>query len=141
MEKPRDTRFLIIVLLIVIAVAVVIFLSPETFGPDVAGGTGTLTGNVSIGPLCPVEPCMVSPDRLAAAYAARTIVVSDTGGSVIATTAPDPYDGYSFRLKPGIYIVDIRHSGIDRSPDLPETVTIRAGETVTLDIAIDTGIR
>jgi hypothetical protein len=62
-------------------------------------------------------------------------------GSVIATTAPVPYDGYSFRLKPGIYIVDIRHSGIDRSPDLPETVTIRAGETVTLDISIDTGIR
>ena len=141
MEKPRDTRFLIIVLLIVIAVAVVIFLSPETSGPDVAGGTGTLTGNVSIGPLCPVEPCMVSPDRLAAAYAARTLVVSDPGGSVIATTVPDPYDGYSFRLKPGIYIIDIRHQGIDRSPDLPETVTISAGETVTLDITIDTGIR
>jgi hypothetical protein len=78
MEKPGLKRFLIIVLLIVIAVAVAIVMSPKTFGPDVAGGTGTLTGNVSIGPLCPVEPCMVPPDRLAAAYAARTIVVSDT---------------------------------------------------------------
>ena len=39
------------------------------------------------------------------------------------------------------YIVDIRHAGIDRSPDLPETVTIRAEETVTLDISIDTGKR
>jgi hypothetical protein len=141
MDMPGDKRLLIIILLIVIAVAVAIVLSPKTLGPDVAGGTGTLTGNVSIGPLCPVEPCMVPPDRLTAAYAARTIVVSDTGGSVIATTAPDPYDGYSFRLKPGIYIIDIRHQGIDRSPDLPETVTISAGETVTLDITIDTGIR
>ena len=78
MEKPGLKHFLIIVLLLVIAVAVVIVLSPKIFGPDVAGGTGTLTGNVSNGPLCPVEPCMVPPDRLAAAYAARTIVVSDT---------------------------------------------------------------
>ena len=78
MEKPGLKRFLIIVLLIVIAVTVAIVLSPKTFGPDVAGGTGTLIGNVSLGPLCPVKPCMVPPDRLAAAYAARTIVVSDT---------------------------------------------------------------
>jgi hypothetical protein len=60
---------------------------------------------------------------------------------VNAKKAPDPYDGYSFRLKPGIYIVDIHHVGIDRSPDMPETVTIHAGETVTLDISIDTGMR
>ena len=78
MEKPGLKRFLIIVLLIVIAVTVAIVLSPKTFGPDVAGGTGTLTGNVFLGPLCPVEPCMVPPDRLAAANAARTIVVSNT---------------------------------------------------------------
>jgi hypothetical protein len=141
MEKPGLKRILIIVLLIVIAVAVGIVMSPKTLGPDVADGTETLTGNVSIGPLCPVEPCMVPPDRLTAAYAARTIIVSDTGGSMIATTAPDPYDGYSFILKPGMYVVDIRPLGIDQSPDLPENVTIHAGETVTLDISVDTGIR
>ena len=54
---------------------------------------------------------------------------------------PDPYTGYSFVLKPGTYVVDIRNQGIDRSQELPKTVTIREGETIRLDISIDTGIR
>jgi hypothetical protein len=31
--------------------------------------------------------------------------------------------------------------GIDRSKNLPQTVTISAGQTIRLDISIDTGIR
>ena len=141
MSKPGINRSLFIVVLIIIIVAVAIILSTNTSAPGSGSDKGTLTGNVTIGPLCPVEPCTVPPDRLNAAYAARTIVVSNTGGAVIATAVPDPYDGYSFKLKPGIYVVDIQHKGIDRSPDLPETITILAGETVRLDISIDTGIR
>ena len=57
-------------------------------------GTGTLTGNVSIGPLCPVEPCTVSHDRLVAAYAARPITISTTTGSVVTTVTADPETGY-----------------------------------------------
>jgi len=141
MPKPGLDRSLFIVLLIAITVVVAIVLSTTTTAPGSGGGTGTLTGNVTIGPLCPVEPCTVTPDRLAAAYAARTIVVSIPGGAVIVEAVPDPYTGYSFVLKPGTYVVDIRHQGINRSPELPITVTIRAGETVRLDISIDTGIR
>ena len=63
------------------------------------------------------------------------------GGAVIAEVVPDPYTGYSFILKPGTYVVDFRHQGIDRSQELPKTVTIREGETMRLDISIDTGIR
>ena len=141
MSKPGLDRSLFIVILITITVAVAIVLSTNTTAPGSGGGTGTLTGNVTIGPLCPVEPCTVIPDRLTAAYAARTIVVSIQGGAVIAEAVPDPNTGYSFILKPGTYVVDIKHQGIDRSPELPKTVTIRAGETIRLDIAIDTGIQ
>jgi hypothetical protein len=49
--------------------------------------------------------------------------------------------GYSAELEAGQYIVDINHMGIDRSPDVPKTVTIDPGQTVTLDIGIDTGLR
>lgn len=125
MPATSPGRLLIIFFLIVITVAVAIVLNTNTALPVPGGGTGTLTGNVSIGPLCPVEPCMIDPDRLAAAYAARTIVVSLSGGGVIVETVPDPHSGYSIALKPGTYSVDIRHQGIDRSPDLPKTVTIR----------------
>lgn len=104
-------------------------------------GTGTLTGNVTLGPLCPVEPCTVSHDRLVAAYAAHPITVSTPAGTTAATVIADPATGYSVALEPGIYVVDIPHQGIGGSRELPATVTIRYGETVRLDISIDTGIR
>lgn len=104
-------------------------------------GTGTLTGNVSIGPLCPVEPCTVSNDRLVAAYADRPITISTPAGTAVATVIADPKTGYVVSLKPGTYVIDIRHQGIGGSPELPATVTIQSGETVRLDISIDTGIR
>jgi len=141
MQKPGLDRSLLIVILIAIAVAVAIVMSITTTAPGSGGGTGTLAGTVTIGPLCPVEPCTVTPDQLAAAYAARTIVVSIPGGAVIAEAVPDPYTGYSFILKPRTYVVDIRHQGIDRSQELPKTVTVHTGETIRLDISIDTGIR
>ncbi len=104
-------------------------------------GTGTLTGNVTIGPLCPAGPCPLPHDRLVAAYAARPITISTPGGPVIASVIADPETGYTVALKPGKYIIDISHQGIGGSRELPETVTIRRGETVRLNITIDTGIR
>jgi len=103
--------------------------------------TGRLTGNVSVGPLCPVEPCTVSHDRLIAAYAARPITVTTSAGTLVATITANPETGYSVSLKPGTYVVDIQHQGPGGSRDLPATVTLCRGETVRLDISIDTGIR
>lgn len=102
---------------------------------------GTLTGNVSIGPLCPVEPCSVPHERLVAAYAARPISISTPGGTVVTTVIADPETGYSVALKPGTYVIDIPHQGIGGSAELPATVTLMSGETLRLDISIDTGIR
>lgn len=140
MFRPGPDRSLFIIFLIISIIAVAIVLSTKISDSDSGGGKGTLTGNVTIGPLCPVEPCTVNPGQLAAAYAARLIVVSIPGTGIIAETVPDPFTGYSFSLKPGTYVVDIRHQGIDRSPELPKTVSIRAGETVRLNISIDTRI-
>ncbi len=42
--------------------------------------TGRFMGTVSVGPLCTVEPCTVSHDRLIAAYAARPITVTTSAG-------------------------------------------------------------
>jgi hypothetical protein len=136
METGR-TVFILVLVIITIAVAVAL-----NGGSLPAGaGTGTLTGNVSIGPLCPVEPCTVPHDRLVTAYAARPISISTPVGTVVTTVTADPDTGYSVALKPGTYVIDIRHQGIGGSKDLPATVTLRGGETVRLDISIDTGIR
>src|SRR5512145_2508366 len=129
---PRSLFILITVIAAIIAASGC--LRPET-------GTGTLTGTVSIGPLCPVEPCTISRDQLDAAYEARPITISTSGGSVVTTVTASPDTGYSVTLEPGTYIVDIPHQGIGGSPELPATVSIHSGETVRLDISIDTGIR
>jgi hypothetical protein len=103
---------------------------------------GTLQGQVTVGPLCPVErpdqPCLPTPET----YAARKVVVLAPDGVTVVATVPLNGTGYyRVNLEPGSYVVDINHAGIDRSPDVPRTLTIRAGETITLDIAIDTWIR
>ena len=107
-----------------------------------ASPKGTLQGQVTIGPICPVErpdqPCNPTPE----AYAARKVVIlSSEGGSLIATVSLNQTGYYRVDLDPGTYVVDINRGGIDRSPDVPRTITLADGETVTLDIDIDTGIR
>jgi len=107
-----------------------------------AGPRGTLQGQVTIGPICPVErpdqPCTPTPE----AYAARKVLVlSADGATLIATVSLNQTGYYRVELEPGTYVVDINRVGIDRSPDVPRTITLAAGETYTLDIDIDTGIR
>ncbi|MDD1652063.1 MAG: carboxypeptidase-like regulatory domain-containing protein [Methanomicrobiales archaeon] len=111
-----------------------------TGGPGT--GKATLQGQVTIGPLCPVErpdrPCLPTPET----YVARKVVVFRPDGATVVTTVPLNQTGYyRVNLDPGTYVVDINHAGIDRSPDVPRTVILDRGETVTLDIAIDTGLR
>jgi hypothetical protein len=113
------------------------------------GGSGTgnlapgvLEGTVSIGPLCPVEPCQISPEQLAAVYAARKVIVYNADrSSVIKELSLDQSGKYMTELPQGQYIVDINHVGIDRSAQVPTTVIIESGKTTTLDISIDTGLR
>jgi len=44
-------------------------------------------------------------------------------------------------LLPGTYRVELQRRSIDNSKDLPQTVSIAAGQTTRLDLSIDTGIR
>ena len=80
-----------------------------------ANTTGTLNGKVSIGPLCPVEPCTIPHDRLVAAYAARPITISTPDGIVVTTVTADPESGYTVALKQGTYIVTLQKQGIGES--------------------------
>jgi len=134
------SRSLLIIVLVILTIVVATELNTV---PPLTGGNanGTLAGNVSIGPLCPVEPCSISHDQIVAAYTARPLLITTPGGTLVGTVTADPYTGYSISLRPGTYVVDIRMQGIGGSGDLPKTVTLHAGETVRLDIDIDTGIR
>jgi hypothetical protein len=110
--------------------------------PDNRSKIGILEGQVSIGPLCPVEPCDIPEDQKAEAYAERTIVIYDEKQqNIIAEIKPDSNGSFKIELQEGKYTVDLKPLGIDRSPDVPATITITAGGTVPIKIDIDTGMR
>lgn len=103
---------------------------------------GTLRGHVTIGPLQPVEHQGVpTPTPSPEVYAARKVIVTPKSGSPAQTVTIGPDGNYLIALPPGTYVVDINHTGVDHSSDVPKTVQITAGAVITLDISIDTGIR
>jgi hypothetical protein len=103
---------------------------------------GTLEGEVTIGPLTPVQTIGTQPPVPCQVYEARKILVYDSGKTNLLQQVDIDCTGhYSAELQPGSYTVDINHNGIDRSFDVPKPVQIKSGETVTLNISIDTGIR
>ena len=105
-------------------------------------GTGVLEGKVTIGPLRPVEKPGETPTVPPEVYAARKIMVYDRNHQTLVKQVDINDQGYyRIELAPGIYTIDINHVGIDRSPDVPKQIEIKAGQTIRLDIDIDTGIR
>jgi hypothetical protein len=104
--------------------------------------TGILEGNVTIGPICPVErpgiPCPVPCE----AYQARKILIYDKSGTkLLQQVNIDCAGHYRVELKAGEYTVDVNHVGIGHVTNVPKKIEIKAGKTIELNIDIDTGIR
>jgi len=114
---------------------------------------GTIQGKVTIGPLCPVEPCNLPPEEIAQVYLARKVIIYEQATKIKVTERILNEDGeYSISLKPGGYIVDISDAKGDELPldlakrprlgnAIPREVELKAGEKVVVDFDIDTGIR
>lgn len=128
----RMTRIVLVVVLLAA------FLLGGCVGPK---GAGFLEGVVTIGPIWPVET-PDSPPIPPEVYEARKVMVYDESGDKLVERVNLSLDGhYRVELKTGVYTVDINYVGIDSSADVPARVEIRPGETVVLNIDIDTGIR
>jgi hypothetical protein len=126
-----------------IRVAPVLFLALALLFACGASQPGTLAGRVTVGPLSPVAQAGVpEPTPGPVVFAERKVVIlNETGEREVATVDIGPDGAYSVALQPGAYTIDINHLGVDIAKGLPALVEIRAGETTTLDIDIDTGIR
>ena len=110
--------------------------TPTPEPPDKA--EGILTGRVTIGPLCPVEPCAnPAPD----VYSSRELLLTRDGEAPVVLPLAD--DGSFQALIPtGIYSVELSDCVfLGCGLSLPVVVTVTDGETATLAIDIDTGIR
>lgn len=101
----------------------------------------TIQGTVTAGPTCPVEnvenPC---PPK---AIADREVDLQRQDGSTVATTTTDSAGHYRFSTDAGSYVVHVRivQGEVGLRQITVGNVTAAAGQTVTLDISLDTGIR
>lgn len=106
----------------------------------VSQSKGTVTGKVTIGPICPVErvdePCVIPPET----YTSRKVIVYGPTESVkVSETTLNPDGSYTLSLTPGNYWLQIAPAGI--GPGEKKPVSIKANKTTTLDFNVDTGIR
>jgi len=112
--------------------------------PDVPE-KGVLQGTVTIGPIWPVVPPGGNPPIPPEVYGARKIMVFDEDGATLIEEVdiiPDGDHGtYRVELPPGEYVVDINRLGVDHSDEVPAVIELGPGQTVELNIDIDTGIR
>jgi len=119
---------------------------------DMNEAEGIMRGKVTIGPLCPVEPCDLPPEQVARIYEARKVFVYEKATEAKVTEANLRGNGeFSFSLKQGTYIVDISDAEGNELPldsvlrpignALPQEVEVKPYEEVIVNFDIDTGIR
>jgi hypothetical protein len=135
-----DRKTLVLIFLPAALLACSIFAAPEIIPSP---PSGILEGKVTIGPLQPVERVgQPTPTPAPEVFTSRSLNIFRQDGKTLVTSLHFNPDGtYRVSLPAGTYVVDIPHSGIGFARPLPKTITIHSGETIQLDIDIDTGIR
>lgn len=101
---------------------------------------GKLHGHILAGPVCPVErldnPCPPPP------VVGRAVYVKDQQSGNILYSLTTDANGYFFAdLPQGNYLVEVAKQGISSNKSGPHQITIASGQTVNLEILVDTGIR
>ena len=107
------------------------------------GTLGTITGSVSIGPLCPVETippdpaCQPTPET----FAGLLVLVTTTRQQVVREVAVDGQGRFAVRLPAGRYVVTTNRDGLGVGGTVPVQVDLAAGEVEEIRVEVDTGIR
>ncbi len=126
----------------IIIISLFILVLSGCFKENRGPATGVLYGKVNVSPLCPVEPCNLSPSELKIFYGNRKIIVYELDTTtVVARFQLGIESAYQFVLDTGDYILDINYYENDISPDVPSKVTVAAGLTYILNIDLDTNIQ
>jgi hypothetical protein len=103
------------------------------------GPTGLLEGKVTLGPITPVEAVGGPPNTRP--YAA-TVDVETPAGDVVKTVTSGNDGTFSLRLAAGSYrLVPRSPQGQSFPHAAPANTTVVAGQTTTVEIAYDSGIR
>lgn len=106
----------------------------------VAPATGTISGRVTIAPLCPVEPCWYQSYN---PYIGRTVIMTPQSATGTVVYASLSYDGSFYRTVPaGTYSITLSPcSEMGCRTALPKTAIVPPNGAVQVTIDIDTGLR
>lgn len=135
---------------ILVIILLTILLASISIGPGCQNEQvipGTLEGTVTIGPIWPVErPGEKQPVSPQVFESRKVVIYNESKRKVLKEVdliqiGQSAQASYNVQLKPGKYIVDINRGGIDNSSEVPKKIEIESGQTVIVDIDIDTGIR
>jgi hypothetical protein len=107
--------------------------------PSDSGALGTVSGSVLAGPTCPVQtdasPCPDVP-------LSGEVVQLVAGDTVVASATSDAQGAFTLQAEPGDYQLMWAPEGdVGIRFAKPVGVSVVAGETVTADLLVDTGIR
>jgi hypothetical protein len=111
-------------------------------GSDIA--PGYVEGNLKIFSLKEVELAGTGPSKVASAgnYSDYPLVIlSRDGKKEIAQTTADQTGHYRVLLPPGDYVLDMERRGRGLLRSRPQSFTVGSGQTVHVDMSIDSGIR
>lgn len=116
--------------------------SSQAITPEV----GSLDLKVTIGPLCPIEPCNRTTDDIRKVYEAYAFTIKDTKTGKVVLEKKLTYNGTNGVLKStdilvGEYELDVTPSSVFTKKNFPQTFIIEKGKTTQLEVLIDTGIR
>ncbi len=106
-------------------------------GAKPAPSDSGVQGQVSIGPVSPVEQPGVTNDR---PYVAPLRITQASGGKLVAETTSAADGSYKVALAPGDYVLDpVAGSPVPTAQ--PRAFTVVAHSFTTVDVSYDSGIR
>jgi Carboxypeptidase regulatory-like domain len=99
--------------------------------------SAVVAGHVSAGPVSPVSRPGTPDTRPVDGAQVEAL----SGSDVVAVTHTDSAGYFQFTLHPGTYVIAVTYIGLRGSAPMTKIVVATAGQTQTLDFAVDTGIR
>lgn len=121
---------------------VILSCSTKTITPD----TGSIDIKVTIGPLCPIEPCNKTAAELKSIYESYSFVISNPSSKAVVLEQKLTYNGTNGAMKStnlavGEYELNIKPENFFTKRGFPKTIKIEKDKTTSLEIDIDTGLR
>lgn len=114
----------------------------ETITPD----TGSIDLKVTIGPLCPTEPCNRDVKEITQIYESYSMVITESMTKKVILEQKLTYNGKNGAMKAsnlavGEYELNVKPETFFTKKSFPKTLKIEKDKVTSLEINIDTGIR